>query len=163
MEHSGNTTSAEEEVEQIARIVDSLLQPTVTWTNLNGSTRPITRDDILVVAPFNAQVAALSSRLAVRVGTVDRFQGQEAAVVIYSLTSSSPEDAPRGMEFLYSRNRLNVALSRARAIAVVVGSVKLFEPDCSTPRQRHLANALCRFREVANVRPRAFQWATSGS
>lgn len=156
IDHSGNTTSAEEEVEQIAQIVDLLLQPTVRWTDLNGSTRPMTRDDILVVAPYNAQVAALSARLSVRVGTVDRFQGQESAVVIYSLTSSSPEDAPRGMEFLYSRNRLNVALSRARAIAVIVGSAKLFEPDCNTPRQMHLANALCKFREVAtNVQPEA--------
>jgi uncharacterized protein len=76
-------------------MVDSLLQPTVTWTDLNGNTCPMTRDDILVVAPYNAQVAALSARLPVRVGTVDRFQGQEAAVVIYALTSSSPEDASR--------------------------------------------------------------------
>ena len=82
-------------------------------------------------------------------GTVDRFQGQEAPVVIYSLTTSSPEDAPRGMEFLYRLNRLNVATSRARCAAIIVGSPKLFEPDCQTPRQMKLANALCRFREMA--------------
>jgi uncharacterized protein len=86
------------------------------------------------------------------VGTVDKFQGQEAPVVIYSLTTSSPEDAPRGMEFLYSRNRLNVATSRARAIAIIVGSPQLFEPDCHTPRQMQLANALCRYRELATTR-----------
>jgi uncharacterized protein len=157
MDHHGNTTNAEEEVDQIGQIVDSLLQPSVTWTDQSGNTRPITREDILVVAPYNAQVAALTARLPVRIGTVDKFQGQEAAVAIYSLTTSSPEDAPRGMEFLFSRNRLNVALSRARAIGVIVGSAKLFEPDCHTPRQMQLANALCRFREIANVQPRALQ------
>ena len=157
MDHHGNTINAEEEVDQIGQIVDSLLQPSVTWTDQTGNTRSMTREDILVVAPYNAQVAALTARLPVRIGTVDKFQGQEAAVVIYSLTTSSPEDAPRGMEFLFSRNRLNVALSRARAIGVIVGSEKLFEPDCHTPRQMQLANALCRFREIANVQPRALQ------
>jgi uncharacterized protein len=147
--HHGNTNSASEEVERIAQVVESLLQVGVTWTNQRGETRQLTTADILVVAPYNAQVADLTARLGVRVGTVDKFQGQEAPVVIYSLTTSSPEDAPRGMEFLYSRNRLNVATSRARAIAVVVGSPLLFEPDCHTPRQMQLANALCRFRELA--------------
>jgi uncharacterized protein len=84
-----------------------------------------------------------------RIGTVDKFQGQQAAVVIYSLTTSSPEEAPRGMEFLYSLNRLNVATSRAMANMIVVGSPRLFEPECRTPRQMQLANALCRFRELA--------------
>jgi uncharacterized protein len=147
--HHGNTNGAMEEVERIAQIVDSLLQPSVTWRNQRGETRQITAADILVVAPYNAQVADLTARLGVRVGTVDKFQGQEAPVVIYSLTTSSPEDAPRGMEFLYSQNRLNVATSRARAIAIIVGSPQLFEPDCHTPRQMQLANALCRYRELA--------------
>jgi uncharacterized protein len=85
----------------------------------------------------------------VRVGTVDRFQGQEAPVVIYSLTTSTPEDAPRGMEFLYNPNRLNVATSRAQCLCVVVGSPQLFEPDCTSPRQIKLANAFCRMLELA--------------
>ena len=84
-----------------------------------------------------------------QVGTVDKFQGQEAPVVIYSMATSRPEDAPRGMEFLYSLNRLNVATSRARCAAIVVASPRLFEPECRTPRQMELANALCRFREMA--------------
>jgi superfamily I DNA and/or RNA helicase len=84
-----------------------------------------------------------------RVGTVDKFQGQEAPVVIYSLTTSSPEDAPRGMEFLYSLNRLNVATSRAMSIVILVGSPELFEPECRTPRQMQLANAFCRFAEMS--------------
>ena len=87
-----------------------------------------------------------------KIGTVDKFQGQEEAVVIYSMTTSSPEDAPRGMEFLYSLNRLNVATSRAKTAVIVVGNPRLFEPECRTPRQMQLANALCRYREMAGVR-----------
>jgi superfamily I DNA and/or RNA helicase len=86
-----------------------------------------------------------------KIGTVDKFQGQEAAVVIYSLTTSSPEDAPRGMEFLYSLNRLNVATSRAMSNVILVGSPKLLEPECKNPRQMQLANALCRYMELATV------------
>ena len=101
---------------------------------------------------YNAQVTRLTERLAptgARVGTVDKFQGQEAAIVIYSMATSRPEDAPRGLEFLYSLNRLNVATSRARCAAILVMSPSLFEPECKTPRQMKLANALCRFREMA--------------
>jgi uncharacterized protein len=84
-----------------------------------------------------------------RVGTVDKFQGQEAPVVIYSTATSSAQDAPRGMEFLFSPNRLNVATSRARCLAVLVGNATLLGPDCSSVRQMRLANGLCRFREMA--------------
>ena len=84
-----------------------------------------------------------------RIGTVDKFQGQQAPVVIVSLTTSTPEDAPRGMDFLYSANRLNVATSRAKALCILVGSPRLFEPDCRTPQQMRLANAFCRYRELA--------------
>ena len=94
----------------------------------------------------------VSARLPkMRIGTVDKFQGQEAPVVIYSLTTSSPEEAPRGMEFLYSLNRLNVATSRARSNVIVVGSPRLFEPECYSPRQMQLANAFCRYLELAKV------------
>ncbi|PYU22829.1 MAG: hypothetical protein DMG32_17380 [Acidobacteria bacterium] len=104
------------------------------------------------MAPYNAQVADLSLRLPkMRIGTVGKFQGQEAPVVIYSLTTSSPEDAPRGMEFLYSLNRLNVATSRAMSNVILVGSPRLFEPECRTPRQMQLANAFCRFAEMARL------------
>jgi uncharacterized protein len=107
--------------------------------------------DVLVVAPYNAQVSDLLARLPTGacVGTVDKFQGQEAPIVIYSLTTSSPEDAPRGMEFLYSLNRFNVATSRAMSNVIVVGSPRLFEPECKSPRQMQLANALCRYLEMA--------------
>jgi uncharacterized protein len=86
-----------------------------------------------------------------RVGTVDKFQGQQAPVVIYSMATSRPEDAPRGMEFLYSPNRINVATSRARCAVIVVASPRLYEPDCRAPRQMQLANLLCRYRELGRA------------
>jgi predicted RecB family nuclease len=150
--HKGNKNSSPEEVDRIAGIVEGLLRPGVEWIDDKGKRRPLTMDDILIVAPYNAQVSDLSSRLSnARVGTVDKFQGQEAPVVIYSLTTSSPEDAPRGMEFLYSLNRLNVATSRARALAILIGSPDLLRPECRTPRQMQLANAFCRYAELAHI------------
>jgi predicted RecB family nuclease len=149
-EHEGNRNSSAEEVELVARIVDGLLKPEVQWMRGAGNPRGLTAEDILIVAPYNAQVSDLLARLpGMRIGTVDKFQGQEAPVVIYSLTTSSPEEAPRGMEFLYSLNRLNVATSRAMTAVILVGSPRLFEPECRTPRQMQLANALCAYREMA--------------
>jgi predicted RecB family nuclease len=158
-EHEGNRNSCAEEVELVAGIVESLLQPGVKYFYSAGNSRVLHEGEILVVAPYNAQVADLKTRLPrMRIGTVDKFQGQEAPVVIYSLTTSSPEEAPRGMEFLYSLNRLNVATSRAKTAVIVVGSPKLFEPECRTPRQMQLANALCAYREMAiEVDPRKIQ------
>src|SRR5262245_43787728 len=148
----GNQNSSPEEVERIGAIVNELLQPGVNWINDKGQSRPLHLEDILIVAPYNAQVSDLLNRMRdARVGTVDKFQGQEAPVVIYSLTTSSPEEAPRGMEFLYSLNRLNVATSRARAMVILVGSPRLLEPECRSPRQMQLANALCRYVELAQV------------
>lgn len=150
VEHEGNRNASTEEVEVVARIVEGLVKPGVKWFYGAGNSRKLKEDDILIVAPYNAQVADLSARLPkIKIGTVDKFQGQEAPVVIYSLTTSSPEDAPRGMEFLYSLNRLNVATSRSMTAVIVVGSPTLFEPECRTPRQMQLANALCAYREMA--------------
>jgi uncharacterized protein len=152
MEHEGNRNSSAEEVEIVARIVEGLLKPKVKYFYSAGNSRALKDDEILIVAPYNAQVADLKTRLPkMRIGTVDKFQGQEAPVVIYSLTTSSPEEAPRGMEFLYSLNRLNVATSRAKTAVIVVGSPRLFEPECRTPRQMQLANALCGYLEKATV------------
>jgi uncharacterized protein len=149
-DHQGNRNSSPEEVEIVTQLVQGLLKPEVRWFRSIGNQRQVKADDILIVAPYNAQVADLSARLPnLRIGTVDKFQGQEAPVVIYSLTTSSPEDAPRGMEFLFSLNRLNVATSRAMTAVIVVANPRLFEPDCRTPRQMQLANALCRYRELA--------------
>jgi predicted RecB family nuclease len=151
VEHSGNQNESPEEVERVAASVDDLLRSGTTWTNKKGETRALTLKDILIVAPYNAQVSALTERLPAgsRVGTVDKFQGQEAPVVFYSMATSTPEDAPRGMEFLYSLNRLNVAVSRAQCTAVIVASPALFQVQCKTPRQIELANAFCRYLEMA--------------
>lgn len=152
--HEGNRNASDEEASAVVSLVDSLLAPGSTWTDHEGVVRPVATEDILIVAPYNAHVGRLQERLAHRqmagsIGTVDKFQGREAPVVIFSMATSRPEDAPRGMEFLYSLNRLNVATSRAQCAAVVVASPRLFEPDCKSPRQMQLASALCRFREMA--------------
>jgi uncharacterized protein len=153
VDHTKNTSRSSEEAASVAQAVEQLLgRP---WTDAKARTRPITLNDILVVAPYNAQVGEISRRLrdqfgeGARVGTVDKFQGQEAAVVLYSMTTSSPEDAPRGMGFLYSGNRLNVAISRARAMAVLVCTPDLLSVHCRTPEEMRLANALCRFEELS--------------
>jgi len=148
VDHDGNKSSSPEEVERVEKLTRELLGQ--TWTDEAGATRPIAPEDILIVAPFNAQVAALRQRLdGFRVGTVDLFQGQEAPVVIYSMTSSDAALAPRGMDFLYSANRLNVAVSRAQGLAIVVANPRLLMPKCSKPDQVHLVSALCRFVEIA--------------
>lgn len=152
--HEGNQNSSTEEVDVIDRIVNRVLRPGARWVDRHGNTHPMTANDILIVAPYNSQVALLAERLArcgVRVGTVDRFQGQQAPVVIYSMATSTPEDAPRGMEFLYSLNRLNVATSRALCACILVASPRLFEPECKSPRQMQLANAICRYVELARA------------
>jgi uncharacterized protein len=151
--HEGNQSRSNEEIDAVDRIVRHLLAGT-QWTDQEDRTRPLEPSDILVVAPYNAQVSALRRTLApgvTRVGTVDKFQGQEAAIVIYSCTASSPQDAPRGMAFLYDPHRFNVATSRARGAVIVVASPALFEADCRTPEQMRWANGLCRYREVATV------------
>ena len=150
VEHDAYQSRAPEEVDAIAALVAELTADGVRYRNADGEESPLTRADLMIVAPYNAQVTALAERLPdVRIGTVDKFQGQQAPVVIVSLTTSAPEDAPRGMDFLYSANRLNVATSRAKALCILVGNPRLFEPDCRTPQQMRLANAFCLYRESA--------------
>ena len=150
LEHQGNGARAPEEAELIGDIVEELLNGG-RWRDKEGAEHGLTPEDILIVAPYNLQVGALRARLPAlreRVGTVDRFQGQEAPVVIYSLTSSSPDDAPRGMSFLYDPHRFNVATSRAMALCILVGQPALFAPECKTPTQMRMANAFCRYLEL---------------
>ncbi|SDI24866.1 MULTISPECIES: TM0106 family RecB-like putative nuclease [Bradyrhizobium] len=148
--HEGNQSSSREEADVIDSLVCEILAGGTTWINREGVAAPVGLEDILIIAPYNAQVFELQERIpGARVGTVDKFQGREAPIVIYSMTTSSHSDAPRGMEFLYSANRLNVATSRAKCICVVVASPRLFEPECRTPRQMQLANAFCRYLELA--------------
>jgi predicted RecB family nuclease len=149
-EHAGNDNASAEEARQVAAIVESLVAARARWVDQDGIERQVSWDDVLIVAPYNAQVGEIQRLLPnARVGTVDKFQGQQAPISIYSMTTSSPELAPRGMDFLYSRNRLNVATSRARCLAVVVASPDLLRVRARTPRQMRLANALCRFVELA--------------
>jgi predicted RecB family nuclease len=151
VEHSGNQSDSPQEVAIVAEMVEGLLRNKTTWTDKLGKTNPLTVKDILIVSPYNAQVAALAERLprGARIGTVDKFQGQEAPLVFFSMATSTPDDAPREMEFLFSLHRLNVAISRARCVAVLVASTALFRVQCKTPRQIELANAFCRYLEVA--------------
>lgn len=156
VEHTGNTNRSDEEVDRIDAIVRNLFEANATFQDKDGQERRIgdRKEDVLVVAPYNAQVAALKARLPedrVLVGTVDRFQGKEAPMVIYSMTTSSGDQAPRGLEFLYSLNRFNVATSRAQALVILVASPALVGARCRTPRQLKLVNALCAYLERAVV------------
>ncbi|MFE2753572.1 TM0106 family RecB-like putative nuclease [Actinosynnema sp. NPDC059335] len=143
--HSHNTTSSIEEAAAVVGVVRSLMGR--MWTD-GPDARALDDSDILVVAPYNLQVRLVRRELEkhgyehVRVGTVDRFQGQEAPVVITTMTSSAAVDLPRGLDFLLSRNRLNVALSRAQAVAVVVCSPRLVEADIRDVDQLRLVSGM---------------------
>jgi predicted RecB family nuclease len=145
--HTGRGQSSVEEADAIARIVAELIG--TGFTDVDGSERPLREEDILVVAPYNAQVRTLRSRLpdAVPVGTVDKFQGQQAPVVLVSMASSTPEDAPRGIGFAFDRHRFNVATSRAQCRAILVCSPRLLDADCKTVGQMRLVSAVCAFVE----------------
>ena len=153
--HEDCSQKCEEEAQRIKELYGSLLSQ--SWVNQEGESQEISEADILVVSPYNMQVNLLKSVLpdGARVGTVDTFQGQEAAVVLISMTASTAEDIPRGIEFLYSRNRLNVAISRAQCLAVVVASPKLLEAPCNTIEQMKLVNTLCFVKAYADTLERA--------
>jgi uncharacterized protein len=149
--HASNDTDSTQEANVVATLARSLVRRGNTWIDDKGCKRPLGWDDVLIMAPYNAQVDAIKKELreATRVGTVDKSQGQQAAVSIYSMTSSTAEDAPRGMKFLYDRNRFNVATSRAQCLVVVVASPELLRVQAKSPEEMRLANALCRFVEMA--------------
>jgi uncharacterized protein len=134
--HKGNSTESPEEAEAIVAHIKRLIG--LSWTDEHGS-RSLTAADVLALAPYNAQVVLLRQRLAaaglgdVRVGTVDKFQGAEAPVVVISMTASSVEDIPRGIPFLLNRNRLNVAISRAQYAGVIVRAETLTDYLPTTP------------------------------
>lgn len=142
VQHLGNAAASRQEVAAVANLWRRLT--TGSFTNRDGETRPLTSEDVLIVAPYNNQVGLLRHALPqARVGTVDKFQGQEAPVVIYSMTSSSAQDAPRGVGFLYDTHRLNVAVSRAQAMAIMVMSPGLLDAAVGNPEQLRQVNALC--------------------
>jgi predicted RecB family nuclease len=156
--HQGNTNSSPEEAAEVARLVSELAGR--RWRDQDGAEHPIGPADVLIVTPYNAHIRAIQSALAASghdgymVGTVDKFQGRQAPVVIYSMATSSADEAPRGLEFLYDTHRLNVATSRARAMAIIVASPDLVRVFCRTPQQMRLANALCRTWEWSEYAPR---------
>jgi uncharacterized protein len=150
--HAQCSTESEEEVkivtDEISRLMGSI------WTDMNGVEAPLTTDDFMVVAPYNDQVHMLRDYLesdrrtqGVRVGTVDKFQGKEAPVVFFSMTTSSTEDMPRNPEFLFSRNRLNVAISRARCLAYLVCTEQLLNSRARSVEEMRLISTLCAFVE----------------
>jgi len=153
IEHDGNSQASPEEADAIAAEIELLVGR--EYTPADGLPRPLRHEEVMVVAPYNMQVRCLRARLpeAVRVGTVDKFQGQQAPVVFYSTTSSSGTEIPRGLEFLLSRNRLNVAISRAQCLAYLVGNPRLLDVRCRTVEQMRMANALCRAVEMAEGQP----------
>jgi predicted RecB family nuclease len=149
VEHDSNRRRSSEEAAAIAAEIAQMRDGEYVGTD--GTSRLLDEADFMVVAPYNEQVRCLRDVLpdAVRVGTVDKFQGQEAPVVFFSMATSSGEDVPRNMEFLFSRNRLNVAVSRARCLAILVASPRVLEARCRTINQMRLVNALCRLVEFA--------------
>jgi predicted RecB family nuclease len=153
IEHDGNGRKSDEEAAWIAGAVGRLLRGSVTAGG--GPVRPMTADDILIVAPYNLQRIRIKELLVaaghdgVRVGTVDKFQGQEAAVVIYSMATSSAQTLPRDAAFLFDKNRFNVAISRAQCASIIVCSPRLLETPCKTPEQMALVNLLCAYQEAA--------------
>jgi predicted RecB family nuclease len=143
VDHVGHSQKSPPEAERLKQAFSALLGK--EWVDQHGERKVIGLNDILVVSPYNMQVNHLRDILPMhtRVGTVDKFQGQEAAVVLISMTTSSGDDMPRNIEFLYSRNRLNVAISRARCLSVVFASPRLLEIPCNTIEQMQLVNTLC--------------------
>lgn len=164
IDHSGNSSSSLEEAGEIVRQISLLLAEGMLVDSqppLAGAARRVVEHDLIVVTPYNAQRRLVIDNLrnagidvdphtGVRVGTVDKFQGQEAAIVFYSMATSSGEDVPRNVEFLFERNRFNVAISRARAASVLLCSPRLLDIRCRTPEQMALANLLCAYEERAN-------------
>jgi predicted RecB family nuclease len=150
IEHEGNRQRSPEEAAWIRDEIDRLRG--IAYTEGDGATRPLRDEDVLVVAAYNAQVRCLREQLpdAVRVGTVDKFQGQQAPVVFFSMATSTGADLPRGLEFLFSPNRINVAISRAQCLAYVVGSPALLVADARTPEQMRLVNTMCRLAELGS-------------
>lgn len=143
VDHVGRSQVCPEEVFRVAERIAELAG--ATFVDRHGTSRPLAPSDILVVAPYNAQVNALAAALpaGVRVGTVDRFQGQEAPVCLISMATSGAEELPRDLEFLLGVNRLNVAVSRAQVLAEVFGSPRLLELPCRTISEMVMVNRLC--------------------
>jgi superfamily I DNA and/or RNA helicase len=152
VEHEGNQRCSVEEAKAIVAAVEEMTSGG-KYTDHEGVEHDLLAEDVMVLSPYNAQVQVLGDHLpdGVKIGTVDKFQGREAPVVFFSMATSSGAELPRNLEFLFSRNRLNVAISRAQCMAVLVASPRLLQIQCRTVDQMLLVNALCRLVEVAEA------------
>jgi len=142
--HEGNTQASDEEVETIAMLAKQLLGR--SFTGKDGSQKMIGWDDMLFVAPYNHQVNKLKAVLddKAKVGSVDKFQGQESPVVFLSMCASNANESPRGLDFLFDKHRINVAISRAQCMAIVVYSPALLEASANSVEQLNMINLFCR-------------------
>ena len=145
VEHEDNSQSSEEEINIVEKVVAQMLGRAYV-SDRGGRIDNIQFEDILIVAPYNLQVRKLKERLddRARIGTVDKFQGQEAPILIASMCSSNADTIPRGLEFLLDRHRINVAISRAQCLSLVIGSPILARAACSTLEQVKLVNLFCK-------------------
>jgi uncharacterized protein len=154
VEHGGEAQRSADEAAAVCAIAQSVLGGRVT--DRQGNVRSIQRSDLLVITPYNAQVRTIKEILFkagmpdIRVGTVDKFQGQEAPIVIFSMATPTGDQVPRGLEFLFSQNRLNVAISRAKCWSIIVACPRLLDSNCRTVEQMRLVNTLCLFEEAAS-------------
>ena len=159
VEHEHNGRASEEEADAVVREVQALI--TAQYRTRTAPLQPIAEKHILVVSPYNAQRVLIRRRLrdagyhSIEVGTVDKFQGLQAPVVIYSMATSSGETLPRDMQFLFEKNRFNVAVSRAQCLSILVCSPRLLELRCRTPEQMALVNLLCEYTQRARVAGKA--------
>ncbi len=154
--HEGRSTESEEESALVSANIQEMIG--TPWVNADGATLILGAQDFMVVAPYNDQVRLLQRDFdqtpglrGVQVGTVDKFQGREAPVVFFTMTTSSAEDMPRGPEFLFSRNRLNVAVSRARCLAFLVCTEELLNSRARTIDEMQLIGTLSAFVEYATA------------
>ena len=147
--HEGNSQESQTEIDKIKEIIDSLTNSEFQYLS-DGKIKKgkITKKEIIVIAPYNKQVQKLQDCLneKAKISTVDKFQGREAAVAIFSLTSSSGNDAPRGLNFLLETNRLNVAISRAKCLSIIVGSKSLLSSSVNSINEAQLINNICKIK-----------------
>ena len=144
IEHDGNIQQSDEEIAQVKAVYEELLGR--TYRTSDGSDKKLALDDFLFITPYNAQVRALQAELldGARVGSVDKFQGQEAPICIFSTCSSYGEYGSRGLSFILDRNRINVALSRAQCMAVIVGDPRIAGASAGSMNEMSLLNVFCK-------------------
>jgi uncharacterized protein len=148
--HSGNSQCSEEEADVITELIHELVG--IDYYDDEKRKLQLKLEDILIVTPYNLQVRLIANRVhGAKVASVDKFQGQEAPVVILSMCCSDGVSSPRGLDFLFSKNRLNVALSRARTMVFIVGNPNLVATQCSSVKQMKLLNFFCRIHEYADA------------